>query len=368
MIGKEKIEYRQFAILVLLFTIGTSIIIAPSMLAAYAQQDAWISALLGLGVGLFIVWCYSGMGRYYKELTLIEAIHASFGNYLGFVIALILSGFALILSSLVLSNIGTFVNTRLLIGTPLDAVEYIFVITVVIAVRLGIETLARSCEFMIPMLTFLFFILTFAVLPQIDWDNIKPFFEHDMKQIMQSSYGFISFPFGELLLFLMLTPYISKQKNITRGYMIGALIGGLVLFVITLLSILSLGGHGTAIYTYPAFDIAKKIDVGGVIQRIEVIMAGIWMFSIFTKLSLCVYVTALCLKQLFRLRDMNCLTLPIALILIPLSQWLSPNATDFQTLTQRGMMYFTYGVMLIPFLTTGLLFLKRKWMKNKNQS
>jgi spore germination protein KB len=359
MIGKEKMEYRQFAILVLMFTIGTSIIIAPSMLASYAEQDSWISVLIGLAVGLFIVWCYASMGRYFKGLSLVETINESFGNYLGFVIALLFISFCLTLSSLVLSNIGTFVNTRILIGTPIDAVEYIFVAVVVIGVRLGIETLARTSEVLIPMFTFLFLVLFFAVLPQLHIDHIRPVFEHDIREIFHSSYGFISFPFGELLLFLMLTPLVSKPQKITSGFITGALIGGVVLTIITVLSILSLGGIGTAIDTYPAFTIAKKIDVGGVIQRIEVIMAGIWMFSIFSKLSLCVYVTALSIRQLFRLRDMNCLTFPIAMSLIPLSQWFSPNATDFQVYTQKWIMFATYAVMCIPFVTTGLLYIKR---------
>jgi spore germination protein KB len=365
MIRKEQIEYRQFSILVLLFTIGTSIIIAPSMLAEYAEQDGWVSALIGMTVGILIVWCYASMGKYFRGQSLVETINESFGNYLGFVIALIFISFSLTLSSLVLSNLGNFVNTRMLVGTPLDSIEYIFVIVVVIGVRLGLETIARSTESLIPMFTCLFLLLVFAALPQLHLNNIRPVFEHDFHDIFLSSLGFITFPFGELILFLMITPMLSKSKEITRGYVLGALLGGIILTVITVLSILSLGGYGTAINTYPAFTIAQKIDVGGVIQRIEVIMAGIWMFSIFSKLAICVYATAISIKQLFRLRDLKCLTIPIAIALVPLSQWISPNASDFQTYTQKWMMYFTYAIMIIPFITTGVLYLRRKWNKNK---
>jgi spore germination protein KB len=367
MIGKEKIEYRQLAILVLMFTIGTSIIIAPSMVASHAEQDGWISALLGSAVGIIFVWCYASMGKYFKGQSLVEIIFVTFGNYLGFVVALLFVGFCITLSSLVLSNLGNFVSTRVLVGTPINAIEFIFVVVVVIAVRLGIETIARSAEFLIPLFTFLFLILIFAVLPQLQIENIRPVFEHSTHEILQSSYGIITFPFGELLLFLMLTPLISKSQKITRGFVIGSFIGAMVIILITLVSILSLGGMGTATNTYPAFAIAKKIDIGGVMQRIEVIMAGIWMFSIFFKLSLCVYVTALSMKQLFRLKDINCLTFPITISLIPLSQWFSPNASDFQTFTQKWMMVVTFAVMCIPFITTGLLFIKRKWKRKREE-
>jgi spore germination protein KB len=367
MVGKEKIAYHQFAILVLMFTIGTSIIIAPSTLAMYAQQDGWISALFGMAVGLSVVWGYAAIGKYFMNRTLIEAIQFSFGKYLGFPFSFIIIGFSLILSSLVLSNVGNFVNTRMLVGTPLDAIEYIFVLIAVIGIRFGIETLSRATEFILPLFVFLFLFFCFAVLPQIELINIKPIFEHDIKLIIRSSYGFITFPFGELFLFLMITPFISKREKIKKGYLLGTIIGGTVLVIITVLSIFSLGGEGTAIDTYPAFALAKKIDVAGVIQRIEVIMAGIWMFSIFTKLSVCVFTTALGMKQLFKMRDLNCLTIPIAIILIPLSQWLSPNASDFQTYTQHWMYLFTFAVMVIPFLTTLVLYFRRKFSKGKKE-
>ncbi|MCH5585502.1 spore germination protein [Shimazuella sp. AN120528] len=368
MMGKEKIEHRQFAILVLLFTIGTSIIITPSMLAAYVKQDGWISGLLGLLIALLIVWVFGAMGKYFRDQSLVQVINFSFGKYLGFVIGLLFASFGLVLSSLVLSNIGNFVNSRLLIGTPLNAVEYIFIVVIVIGVRLGIETIARSSESLISIFSILFFLLVIAVLPQISIDNIRPIFEHGFYDVLQASYGFISFPFGELVLFLMLTPFIVKRQKIISGYVIGAFIGGVVLILITILSILSLGGEGTAINTYPAFTIAKKIDVGGVIQRIEVIMAGIWMFSIFVKLSICVYTTALCIKQLFRFHDLNCLFIPIAISLIPLSQWFSPSAADYQTYTEKWMMYFTYSIMIIPILTMGVFFVRKKWSEKSNKT
>lgn len=214
MIGKEKIEHRQFAIMVLLFTIGTSIIIAPSMLASYVKQDGWISGLLGLVSAMLLVWCFGAMGKAFEDRTLIETMNFSFGNYVGFVMGFLFACYGLVLSSLVLSSVGNFVDSRLLIGTPLNAVEYIFVVAVVFGVRLGIETVARTSESLTPIFFMLFLLLVIAVLPQISMENIRPIYEHGFSDVFRSSIGFISFPFGELVLFLMLTPLIVKRQKI----------------------------------------------------------------------------------------------------------------------------------------------------------
>ena len=50
MLKDVKISVRQFAVLVMIFTIGTTILVIPSGLAADAKQDAWLAAMLGVGL------------------------------------------------------------------------------------------------------------------------------------------------------------------------------------------------------------------------------------------------------------------------------------------------------------------------------
>jgi spore germination protein KB len=363
---KENISYRQLAILVSIFTIGSSIIIAPNMLAAHSEQDAWIASLAGWGVGLLLVWCFAMMSRLFDDKTLVEAIDLSFGKYVGFLVSFLFISFVIVLASVTLSNLGSFVVSRLLPGTPLVAVEYIYLITIVIAVRLGPETIARTVESTIFVFDILFLFFILATLQQVDVTNILPLFEHSPREILTSTAGYITFPFAELLVFLMLTPMISDHKKVKRGLLIGTFLGGLVLFIVILLSIFSIGGDNLSRFTYPAFHMAKRIDIAGTFQRMEVIMAGIWTFSIFTKLSVCVYVITFSIKQLFRLRDYRCLVTPICILLPPLSQFFVSNFAESATTIQISMMYFTYGILLIPFLTTGVWLLRFKRKKKSD--
>ncbi len=69
MLEKGKLTVRQFSILVVLFTIGTSILLAPSLLFTRAKQDAWLAAILGLLAGLLAVWLYGTLGKRFPDLT-----------------------------------------------------------------------------------------------------------------------------------------------------------------------------------------------------------------------------------------------------------------------------------------------------------
>ena len=51
----QTISPRQFMFLVILFSVGSSILIVPTPLAANAKQDAWISISISVAIGLLLV-------------------------------------------------------------------------------------------------------------------------------------------------------------------------------------------------------------------------------------------------------------------------------------------------------------------------
>ncbi|GGF81135.1 hypothetical protein GCM10010912_27800 [Paenibacillus albidus] len=56
--------------------------------------------------------------------------------------------------------------------------------------------------------------------------------------------------------------------------------------IIVLLSVLVLGIEQTENSTFPAFALAKSINVGNFLQRVEGILITIWILTFFIKISL----------------------------------------------------------------------------------
>ncbi|MDQ0921016.1 GerAB/ArcD/ProY family transporter [Paenibacillus sp. V4I5] len=48
---------RQLMILIILFSVGTTILVVPSMSAAETKQDAWISGVMGVGIAFLMDVC-----------------------------------------------------------------------------------------------------------------------------------------------------------------------------------------------------------------------------------------------------------------------------------------------------------------------
>lgn len=83
-----KISARQFAILVILFSVGTTILVIPGSLANMVKQDAWITAIIGTVVSFLIVALYVMIGRMFPAMTLAEIMETLLGIWAGKIISL----------------------------------------------------------------------------------------------------------------------------------------------------------------------------------------------------------------------------------------------------------------------------------------
>ena len=185
-----------------------------------------------------------------------------------------------------LRNVGDFITTIVMPETPIQIVHWIFVLAVLMAVSLGLEVIARSSEIFLPWVVFLLLILIVFLVPQIQFDRIQPVFESGTKAILHGSLSIISIPYLELTVFLMLYPYVNHPEKIGPSYLKGGVLGGLVIIIVTMLCVFVLGWDFTARHTFPSYTLAKKIQVGEFLQRIEVLVAVIWFLTIFFKLAL----------------------------------------------------------------------------------
>lgn len=335
MLEKGKINSRQLKILAMLYTLGSAILIVPSGLTAASKQDAWIAAIVGCALGLSLLLLYNALGTRYPEQTLIQYSQVVLGRWAGTAVGILYFLFFFLLSSLVLRNIGDFITSITLPETPIQAVHIMFLLIVIIGARLGLEVVARASEIFFPWILLLLLVLVICISPQIHAYKMLPMFEEGIKPILKGSLSILGIPYLELVVFLMLYPYINKVGKAGKALFTGALFGGIVLIVITMMCILVLGADFTARHAFPSYTLAKKIHFGEFIQRIEVFMGITWFLTIYFKLIICFYASVLSLAQLCKLRSYKPLTLPMGLILIVLSLIVYPNIVYFRNFASK---------------------------------
>ncbi|WJH35148.1 spore germination protein [Paenibacillus sp. CC-CFT747] len=320
-----QISTRQLFILTLIFVIGTSILVAPPILITFARQDAWLAAVLGGTVGTGTTLLYGWLGMRMKGSTLMEFTGRLLGRWTAKGMAVLIFIYIFFTCAFILHNTADFVIGEILPETPDWAVEVIFMSVVGMAVWLGLQPLARTAEIFFPWILLLILIIYVLLLPNVDPQKIRPFLEEGIFPVAKASALLWAFPYLQLFLFLIFYGQVADARKGRNAMLAGAAGGSVVLVLLLFLSIAVMGAPLMEMRLYPTFTLARKINIGNFLTRIEVILAGAWFLSSFLKLSITYYAGIKVLTSLFTTANVRWLVFPLAALMIFLSNLTNPN-------------------------------------------
>ncbi|MFE4430870.1 endospore germination permease [Peribacillus butanolivorans] len=362
MLEKGKIGSRQLTILVILYTIGDSILVIPSIVASEAKQNGWVSGIFSVAIApLLVVFLYDALRKCYPDLTLVEYSQKILGKWLGIAISLLFISYFFITTATYLREIGDFMTSQIMPDTPIQVIMFLFMSIVLMSARLGLEPLARSAEILFPFVVILLSSLMILLLPEIKFQNLQPVWEGGLKPVIRGSVPFIVIPFIESVAVLMILPFVSQKDRIRKSLFVGHLLAGSVLIIITMLAILVLGVDLTAKEIYPSYKLAQKINIANFLTRLEAILAIIWFITIFFRFSLFFYVTVLGLAQTLKLQDYRPLVFPFGMILLVFTLIMAPNTVYYSNFILDIWPFYamTFG-FLLPLLLLAIAKVHKK--------
>jgi spore germination protein KB len=358
---KIKITNNQLFSLTANGSIGGSVIVISALLVSIAKQDAWITALVTPVFGMPIIWIYWFLGSKYPSMTFVGITKKILGKWIGSIISV---GFVFLFLEIACHipwYVGNFITTQAMTETPAYVIRSLFALAIVIAILYGIEATARASELFIYFVSFSFIIAMILVLPNAKIENLQPVFEKGIIPVLKSSVFlscFITFP---LITLMMIYPInfnnISQaKKSLFKGY----LWSSFIIFITILMSILVLGSAITSKSEYPAYLLAKEIDIGIIFSRLEFVIAAIWIVTQFIIGILFFYAGVIGLSELLGLRDHKRIVIPLGLIALVMSGVVLPNAAyeaDWVSLVWTPYI-ITYGLIL-PILLLIVFWIKK---------
>ncbi|WP_173275175.1 endospore germination permease [Paenibacillus sp. NEAU-GSW1] len=361
----------QAAKLLFLFALGTAALIVMTTVVAIAKQDAWITTLVVAPINYWFLLIYLKLAERFPDMTLAQYTEKILGKWLGKALLLLYVFFFVILSALVLRNISDFLVLSILPTTPDWFIAVSFMLVVIYGTYLGIETIARTGELLFGGSILLMFIISALLLNQFHIENFKPVLYHGWEQPLKGMYPLIGFPIGEFVVMSMVLPFVrTEDRGKLRKQMKLSIM--LIVFFSFMLSVLLIGVLGveeTMRSPFSIFDMAKTINVQDVIVRVEVTVAIVWVSTVFSKLILSFYASALLSAQVLGLKSYRPLIFPIAYFVVPISLISYRNSAHAEHFAK--IVWTPYSVVMgfiIPLLLLLLAFLTgRKGPKNSAQ-
>ncbi|MBP2651208.1 MAG: spore germination protein [Firmicutes bacterium] len=362
-----KISNHQLFSLTACNSIGVALIAISALMVRIAKQDAWISAIITPIFGMLVMLMYWFLGSKYPDETFVDIIRNILGKWLGLLVGINYVFFYTIIGCHLPWYIDQFITIAALPETPTYIIGLLFMITIVIAELYGVETIARASEIFIILISILFFLAMLLVIPNARIDNLQPIFEHGLTPILKSSIFLTCFTTCHLVTLMGIYPYniadiFAAKKSILKGY----LFGGFIIFVTIIMSILVLGQNITSKLQYPTYVLAKEINIGKIFTRLEFLIALVWIVAIFIIGILFFHAAVISLAQLLRLKDPRKIVIPLALIMLVLSEVILPDIPYYANWI--NLVWIPYSItiaLIIPLLLLLVFSLKNRIFNKK---
>ena len=181
---------------------------------------------------------------------------------------------------------------------------------------------------MIKILIFFLLITYFFILlsGKINIQNLQPVLVDGFVPVLKASYPrIITFPFGEMMVFLMFWCFVEPKDKIRKvSYM--ALLTSSILLCFSLIIIVSVLGVTIASNSLiPLLDVVKQINILGILRNFDAIAILNMLIGGFFKFTIFFYAGVSCFSTLFKLKDYRRILIPVGLVTLYVSFYTMPN-------------------------------------------
>ncbi|MEV5029722.1 GerAB/ArcD/ProY family transporter [Paenibacillus sp. LPE1-1-1.1] len=361
--NNAEITSSQCAKLLFLFALGSAALILPTSVTSIAKQDGWLSMLLAGPFNYLILIVFLKLSDRFPNLSLAQYAERVLGAWAGKAFSLLYVLFFLLLSALVLRNISDFMSLSVLPLTPEWFIDGTFMIVVIYGVYLGIETIARTGEILFGWGLFVIVIVTVSLFNQFDFHNFEPFLYNGLEQPIKGLYPILGFPIGEFVFITMVFPLVREQdrKKLRKSLKLSAALITIVSVSITVFLVGVMGVDEASRSPFAVYDMAKNINIEEILVRVEILVAMVWVGTVFMKLALCVYVLTVLTAQILNLSTYRTLALPYAFIIVPLSFIVYRNVAHARVFAMGvWTVYSLFHGFLLPFLLLVIAVIRKK--------
>jgi len=316
---KAKISSYQLFVLVLLFELGSALLLP---LAMDAKQDAWIAVLLGMLGGMILFIIFFLLYQYYPDKLPTMYVQIIVGKPLGKLLAFMYILYFAYLAARVLRDFGVMLVTFAYPETPLFIVNALLIIVVVYGVRKGIEVLGRTGELLFSIMYVLavtgFILIVISGL--IDVNNLKPILGEGIMPVVKAAFTqTLFFPFGESVVFAMIFPYLNNTRKARIAGLCAIGLSGINLTLVMLMNISVLGVNLTSRAPFPLLATIQMIQVAEFIERLDIFFMLALIIGGFFKIGIFFYAVVTGVTNLFSIESHTRLCYPMALVVLLLS-------------------------------------------------
>ncbi|WP_142309858.1 GerAB/ArcD/ProY family transporter [Bacillus pseudomycoides] len=218
---------------------------------------------------------------------------------------------------------------------------------------------------MLFLILFMFFMIIIleCISGIVQFQNLQPTLENGWVSLFKVLFPTtLTFPFGEILVFTMLFPYLKNRNQAKKVGIIAMIVSGLNLMLLTIMNIAVLGTESLHRSAFPILTAVSYINIAGFIQRIDTLIIIIMVILVFLKIAIYFFCAVIGATDLFRVKQSKKLIYPVGIIIVVSSIIIAP---DYILHINEGLKIVLYYLSLPLQIVIPILLLVTIWIKKK---
>ena len=359
---KEIISSKQMINIMIIYILGSSLVMGGN---TSAKQDSWISIILAVAFMIPICLVYGRLCKLHPGKNIYDMFYDCFGKIAGAILTIIFTIYAIHLGAMIIRNFTEFIQTVSLPETPQFAVAIAIGLICMWTIAEGIEILGRGAAIVMPIVFVVIVLTVIMNINNLDLSYIQPIFENSLSKILSCSLYHVSFPFGEIVLFLSVAQCMDRNTNPYRVYITALVISGTLLLVAMIRNLLVLGMPVLESLYFPSYSAVGIININEFISRIEVLVTGNFIISGLAKVCICMYAACKGIAKLFGIKKYKQFVAPVAVFMIAVSGIAFANTMEMISFLEPYRIYAPVLQIFIPLILLAVsLVRKRNNLKN----
>lgn len=358
---KEAISAKQLFALIVLFELGTALVVPIGL---EVERSVWLGILLALPGGLLLYLIFSYLYLQYPGMSISGYTRKILGNYVGWPICFLYISVFLYNGSRNLHESGELLNAASYDESPMFIINAMMIVAVIYILHKGIKVFTWTAQIYVLIIFIVGFLCVFLVTAAnlVELNNLFPVHIPDWKDAFKSAYlNILIFPFGEMICFTTILPHVKKTQVVGRTGIFAIGLSGLVLSFTHAIEIAVLGDTTYSRSTFSLFTTITLVDLANFIQRLDALVILTMIIGVFFKLSVYCYAVMVITADLFKVKDIKKLALPVGVVVLFCSYISSgsyPAHLNEGIVFQRYLM--TVCCIAIPLLLFIVHFIRRK--------
>ncbi|WKV08121.1 GerAB/ArcD/ProY family transporter [Thermoanaerobacterium sp. CMT5567-10] len=313
----KKITYTELFSAMLVFELGSAILF---VLGISAKQDAWIAMIIATLAAFPLVYMYLTLFKKYNA-NLPQILEGVFGKIVGKALSAIYAIYFLYIAARVTRDFDELNISTIYRQTPISAISIAILIVVLYYLMFDISVTIKSAHMMLPVFVFLAVIqfLGIFTINGISVNKLLPIFGNGFLPVIKAAFPHIlTFPFGELITFMMIFPDLHLKKDLSKYCMALVATTGLWLTINTVEILSALGVAETTRANFPFYQLVLSMKFGSFrnldpFYAVEIVIGGVIKITVFA------YAAIKTIQSIFNLKEYKFLLIPVGTIIYALS-------------------------------------------------